>query len=103
MCYDFRIVAGRRNGNGSSRSEILLEELIEETRKTRVELREEFRTGLEKVNERVEGLAKATTHGLARLETRLDEIARNTGTRHQEMEQRITALEKAVDDLRRSA
>jgi len=38
--------------------------------------------------------------GFVRTETRLEKIARNTGTRHQDLVARIEALEKAVHQIR---
>lgn len=48
---------------------------------------------LERTNERIDVLAQATSQGFARVETRLDEIIRNTGSHYRELGERVGALE----------
>ena len=63
----------------------------------RVERVEQGLTGLgqriDRTNERIDTLAQATAVGFTRMETRLEEIARNTGTSYRELGARVDALE----------
>lgn len=53
----------------------------------------------ERTNERIDALATGNVNGFARLETRLDEIAK-TGERYRELADRVARLETRVDEIR---
>lgn len=88
------------NGNGDNDNDSAVVAAIER-------LRGDMRTGFvnqtatsERTNERIDALATGNVNGFARLETRLDEIARNTGERYRELAERVARLEDAVAEIR---
>lgn len=66
-----------------------VEGAIEELRRTDERLGER----IDRTNDRIDVLAQATALGFARMETRLDEIVRNTGSHYRELGERVGALE----------
>ena len=78
----------KKNGNGKAASEGTLKAILDEVTKVRV--------ASEKNGERIDAGFSGTRTSLARLETRLDEIAKNTGRTQRWMETRLQALEKKL-------
>lgn len=84
-------MAGKKNRNGHAGTPA-----SEETLGKILDVLGKNTAAVEKNGERISNLATDTKQILARMETRLDEIARNTGRNQRWLEARIEALEKRL-------
>ena len=109
-------MAKKPNGNGQAVLEKILAAIEKQTEETRggfksvadrfiavenrfVSMEQQFAkvaVQLEHTNERITALAKSTEIGFVRLETRLEEIAKNTGEHNRRLDQRLRTVEERL-------